>query len=121
MTFSASVIKGFGRGKRLGVPTLNLDTRAAPPRLRPGIYAARVTIGEKTYHAAMHFGSKPFYKEGKSLEVHLIDVSLPSTPTSVDVEVIEKMRAIRNFQSEEELTKQMEEDISEARGILALP
>lgn len=108
-------VKGKGRGKTLGYPTINLLI----PRninLPDGIYGVWVTINNRKILGAMHFGPIPtFGEETKSLEVFLIDIEAYDLPkiikTEVTIEIIGKIRGIKNFSSPEKLSKQISQDV----------
>lgn len=118
MHFNACVVRGQGRGKGLGTPTINLAIESIPKNILHGIYAGWVTIDNQKFLAAMHYGPKPFYKEEVSFEVHAIDAALGEIPENVDIALVKKIRDIQNFSSEAALKQQMQKDIAEARGIL---
>lgn len=116
--FTARVITGAGRGKVLGVPTLNLDLQDVPKELEDGVFAVRATIEGTSFRATMHNGPRPTFDNSRSCEVHLIDRALPVPPANVDVEVVQYLRGISKYPSAEALTAQMREDIQNARDIL---
>lgn len=114
MEFTASTITGAGRGKGLGTPTINLNLDQIPDELNEGIY---VCIANDQ-HAVMHYGPRPVFHDTLSCEVHLLD-TIPSTDLEeVSVNVLERIRDVRNFDSPETLKKQIEEDIRKAKDIL---
>lgn len=128
MTFEAHVITGSGRGRELRVPTLNLDLRDVPQDLPEGIYACYVhweTRNQKPatnkpgYAAAMHYGPRPVFEDSTACEVHLIDTVLETTPETVTIDVVERLREVQNFPSQEKLIEQMQRDIEQCRSILA--
>jgi riboflavin kinase/FMN adenylyltransferase len=115
ITFTTSHIKGKGRGKTIGYPTMNL---AIPYgfSLPEGIYAVWVTINNKKFPGALHWGPIPtFHEKEKSLEVFIIDkegVKFPKTYTCiVTIDIIKKIRAVKQFSSIDELTAQIARDI----------
>ncbi len=116
--FKARVISGAGRGKNLGVPTLNLDLHDVPKDLQDGVFACFAILDGKKLVATMHNGPRPTFDNSRSCEVHLIDESLPSPPKEVEVEVIEFLRGISKYPSAEALTDQMFADIHTAKEIL---
>ncbi len=123
MLFSSFQIKGKGRGRKLGVPTINLQI---PPefKLEEGIYAAWVFIDGESYRGALHFGPVPVFNElRRSLEVHLLDVlELPQTMDQrIKVRVVQKIREIQNFPSPEAMIERIQKDIEEALKILKTP
>lgn len=118
-TFSASVIPGSGRGKTLGFPTLNLQVVTEEVEISDGVYACFVRADDfDAAPAVMHIGSRPTHDDTPSCEVHLIDTELPTTPSSISVEVVENIRSVRKFNSSEELSTQIHADIQQARAIL---
>lgn len=122
MRFNSHQIKGKGRGKLLGFPTINLEI---PKKfnLKEGIYAVKVLLEGKDYAGAMHFGPIPTFKENeKTLEVFLIDTADSDIPTSetFDVETIQYLRPVLSFLNPEDLSKQISEDVITIRKILNL-
>lgn len=58
------------------------------------------------------------FGDTKSCEVHLIDVTPSDHPTEVEVEVVARLRDVREFATSEALMEQMTKDIENARAIL---
>ncbi len=121
MRFTARVITGAGRGKHLGVPTLNLDLRDVPRELQDGVYACSAVIDGAPYIATMHSGPRPTFGDTRSCEVHLIDHALSAAPEVVTVDVADFLRSIKKYPSAEALTAQMQKDIAQAKEILGTP
>ncbi len=122
LSFSAHTVPGSGRGKTLGVPTINLDLADVPTAMEEGIYACRVTIEDRIYPAALHYGPRPVFGDTPSCEVHLIDAGAglaELTMTQVEIEIIERVRPVQDFDSPHALIEQMLRDIAACRAILA--
>lgn len=117
-SFTASVHPGSGRGKGLGVPTLNLAMESVPGDMEEGVYACFVTAINQRFPATMHYGPRPVFKDNPSCEVHILDTTLESQPSEVTVEPIEYLRPVQDFGSAEALVEQMNNDCSQARAIL---
>lgn len=115
----ARVIPGRGRGKGLGVPTINIDLSVVPKDLSHGIYACRITLAGKTYDGAMHYGPRPVFRDGVAFEVHILDETPGDIPASVDIEIVGFIRTIADFASPEALVARIQKDIEEARGMLS--
>lgn len=111
LTFSARVVKGAGRGRRIGSPTLNLRLEDVPSILPEGIFACRAHWGSRDASAALHYGPRPVFKAGIACELHLIDRALTRPPKTITVEVLQFLRPIRNFRTVELLKKQIARDI----------
>ncbi len=116
---NAAVISGRGRGKGLGIPTINIDLAAVPSDVPHGIYACKITLGDTTYMGAMHYGPRPVFRDGVAFEVHILDETVEDIPDTVDIEIIGFIRAIADFPSPEAMMKRIERDIEEARGMLS--
>lgn len=126
--FQGTVISGKGRGKGLGVSTLNLEVNKNLPS--HGIYAAWVLFGDHGVHGghrvkgALHIGPRPtFHEEDVSVEVHLLDFeggdlgeNFPKLGDSVEVEIVGWIRDVEMFDSPEALKKAIQQDIVAARA-----
>ena len=115
---NARTIAGAGRGKGLGIPTINIDLGAVPNSLAHGIYACWIILDSKKFMGAMHYGPRPVFKDTDALEVHIIGEKVMSVPETVDVEIIGFIRDVADFPSPEALVAQIEMDICIAKGIL---
>lgn len=114
MNFQATIIPGRGRGRQLGYPTINLSINSgAVPN--PGVYCARLEAQD----AVMHVGPRPTFKDTNSIEVHILDATDPKVSSSVQVEVLYRLRDTISFDSPEALKKQIEQDIMAARKYFA--
>lgn len=121
MKITSHQIKGKGRGKFLGFPTINLEIPAGF-ELDEGIYSgiAIITASPKPrgYLAAIHFGPVPtFNEQEKSLEIFLIDAKdLPKSPIdNLTLEIKNRIREIKKFETEDLLKEQIEEDVENIR------
>ncbi len=116
--FRARVIRGAGRGKQLGIPTLNLELREVPAELTEGIYACFVIIDGSRLQGAMHYGPRPVFKSGIACEIHLLDTAIDEPPRDVDVDVRGRIREVRDFPSTAAMLLQIKDDIAAIRSIL---
>ncbi|HEY3280176.1 MAG TPA: bifunctional riboflavin kinase/FAD synthetase [Gemmatimonadales bacterium] len=120
------VVQGAGRGRTIGVPTINL----APPdprKLLPpdGVYAAWVTIGGRgtgeggRVGGMMNQGPRPTFREAeRTLEIHLFDFAGDLYGETVWVEWVRRLRDVQTFPSREALVAQLERDRQAARASL---
>src|SRR5438445_2931214 len=67
------VVRGAGRGRTIGIPTINLEPPDARKLLPPdGVYAVAVRIGKRQYGGMMNQGPRPtFGEQARTLEIHL--------------------------------------------------
>jgi len=114
------VERGAGRGRTIGIPTINL----APPdprKLLPpdGVYAVRVGWRRGTYGGMMNQGPRPtFGITARALEIHLFDFAGELYGETVTVEWVRRLRDVRTFPSRQALVDQIERDAVLARQVL---
>lgn len=115
------VVRGDQRGRKLGFPTANLAV-ASGEKLIPasGIYAVRAITRSGTYGGALHLGPRPTFPGATStIEVHLLDFDGDLYGEEVRVDLVRRLREVRPFDSAAALVVQMNEDVEEARRVLA--
>ncbi len=103
------VIKGDGRGSKIGFPTANLEG-SENLCLKEGVYAVRVN---NEHIAIANYGYRPtFGGRKKILEVHIIHKNINLYGQKIKVEFLEFIREEKKFSSSLELINQIKEDIS---------
>jgi riboflavin kinase/FMN adenylyltransferase len=114
------VVRGAGRGRGLGIPTLNLAPPPAKKLLPPeGVYAARVAWRGARYGAMLNLGPRPTFGEAsRTLEAHLFDFEGELLGETVTVEFVRRLRDVRRFASVDELQQQLARDRDGARRAL---
>jgi riboflavin kinase/FMN adenylyltransferase len=121
-----TVVRGDGRGARIGMPTANLATQG---QLLPrgGVYAVRVQLldgaSTRTVPAVANLGTNPTFVDRTelSLEVHLLDFSGDLYGQRLRVQFIERLRGEQRFPGIDALLAQIRADIERAREILKVP
>jgi riboflavin kinase/FMN adenylyltransferase len=106
------VVSGHGRGGGLGFPTANLSVE--PHLLVPahGIYAGAALDGR----AAISIGVNPhFGGSERRIEAFLLDYEGDLYGRPLRIELWERLREERAFESEEELVRQIALDVEAAR------
>lgn len=104
MKIKGVVIKGKQKGKGLGFPTANL-VLGKESRAKSGIYGGKVCLNGREYKAAIFVG------EGDILEAHVLGFSGSLYGEEIEVEIGRKVRDIKRFKNDEELKKQIRQDI----------
>jgi riboflavin kinase / FMN adenylyltransferase len=115
-----TVVKGFQRGKTLGVPTANLDCRA---QMVPGdgVYAGRCAVDGKTYPAAVSIGTLPTFGETRrQVEAHLIGFDGDLYGRTLRVELVDWLRDQRKFAGIDALKARIALDLRETTERRAL-
>ncbi len=98
------VVKGDAFGRTLGFPTANIDTKDTLPPA--GVYAGSAELDGKIYRAGI------LLKPTGKLEAHLIDFNGNAYGKNITLEFKNFLREYRNFDTKEELIKQIEKDIA---------
>ncbi len=115
---SGTVIKGFERGRAIGIPTANLD---CADQLVPcdGVYAGCSIIEGQPYAAAVSIGTTPTFSERRyQVEVHLLDFFGDLYGQTLDVTLHRWVRDQRKFPSVQHLVRQLRTDLSTIRGLI---
>lgn len=114
------VEKGFGNGRKLGVPTANIPDKG--DRLLPcdGVYAGYLRHNEKLYKAVINIGKNPtFDGKERTVESHLIGEEIDLYGTETEIIFKSFIREEKKFSDKEELKLQIEKDTKKAISILS--
>jgi riboflavin kinase/FMN adenylyltransferase len=118
---SGIVVSGEGRGRSLGVPTLNIPL--PPPRklLPPeGVYAVRVQTPTGPRGGMLNLGPRPTFDDPRVLiEAHLFDTEGDFYGAYVRIEFVTRLRDVRRFRDAAALRVQLGHDAAQARRALA--
>jgi riboflavin kinase/FMN adenylyltransferase len=101
---SGKVVKGDGYGRKIGFPTVNLETKVKDLPA-DGVYAGLAILDNKEYRAGIVIGP-----HGK-IEAHLLGYEGDAYRKEVTLEIKKFIRAYKKFDTEEELINQIKEDI----------
>ncbi len=114
---SGTVVHGAGRGAEVvGYPTLNVTYPENKYEVKQGVYTVRCTVGENVYYGIANYGSRPtFDEETTAFEVYLDGLEGTYYDETVTVEFLNYIRDIRKFDSAEDLSAQLSEDILQAK------
>lgn len=119
---SGAVERGAGRGRSIGVPTLNLAP-PGPRKLLPpdGVYACAVAWRGGVHGAMANLGPRPtFGEQVRTLEAHLFGFGADLYGERVTVEFIRRLRDVIKFASVDELKAQLGRDREAALAALRL-
>ncbi len=115
---SGRVIKGEGRGKKIGYPTANLgyDQGLIIPGI--GVYISYTIVNNMRFHSVTNVGYNPTFNTGYTVhvETHLLDFAQDIYGESIRVEFIKKIRDEKKFSNVNDLIKQIENDAQNARS-----
>lgn len=125
---AGKVVGGAQRGRTLGFPTANLDSI---PVLVPsiGVYAARVkgVVTPEGYpaksapvgtHVALNIGPNPTFGENVlKVEAHLLGFHGDLYDTVLELEILDRVRDVRKFESKDSLLAQLANDLTMVASI----
>ena len=116
---SGRVVGGHKRGTGLGFPTANIALEPGCA-LAHGIYAVFVEVDGERHMGAAYLGTRPTFDDGAPvLEIFLIDFDGDLYGRTIEVAFVDFLRHDRRFSDADALVRQMQEDCSAARAILA--
>jgi len=116
---SGKIVEGDKVGHTLGFPTANLDTvnLILPPN---GVYAGRTIVKKQFYRVALNIGFRPTVAADKPqlcVEAYLLDFSGELYGKELEIEIGEKLRGERKFNSTNELREQISRDVFAVRKL----
>jgi riboflavin kinase/FMN adenylyltransferase len=117
-----TVVRGDGRGRLIGIPTANLETRNETLPA-PGVYAgfAHIAKGGERWPCVANLGERPtFGGSGLRLEAHLLDYEGELLGRELRLEFARRLREERRFESAAALVEQIRKDVADARASLEL-
>jgi riboflavin kinase/FMN adenylyltransferase len=120
-TVTAVVGRGAGRGRQLGIPTINLagvpERKLLPP---DGVYAVRVEWRGGAAGGMMNQGGRPTFGEpARALEAHLFGVDADLYGEWVRVSWVRRLRDVARFPDLGALRAQLDRDRAAAQAALA--
>lgn len=108
------VVHGNQIGRKMGIPTINMEL--APEKLLPpyGVYVTRVVVGDNTYQGISNVGCKPTIAGDNpvGVETFILDFCQDIYEQDVLVEFLHFVRPERKFESLEALKTQIASDIA---------
>jgi len=110
------VEKGAGRGRTIGIPTINIQPREfVQPRV--GVYVSETEIGGLKFRSVSNLGVSPTFGPDLEikLETHIFDFDENVYGQSVRVELLQYLRDEKKFASVDELKAQIAIDMQKAR------
>lgn len=114
---SGRIIKGFGRGKKIGFPTANIqysEDRIVP---KEGVYATKTFCDGSYYLSVTNIGRNPTFEgsEKISIETHILDFNRDIYGEEIRIHFISYLRGEVRFSSINELVEQIKKDAQSSR------
>ncbi|MDB5322072.1 MAG: ribF [Phycisphaerales bacterium] len=120
-TLEGEVVKGYQRGRTIGVPTANLDC-GGQMMVAEGVYAGRSTIDGETYPAAVSIGRMETFgdKLRQQVEAHLIGFDGDLYGRTIRVQLLDWGREQRKYDGLDALMEQIRRDLDWTVGRVGL-
>ena len=115
------VIHGDGRGKKINIPTANLEIPTEKVIPANGVYACWAWVSSEKYLSVTNIGIRPTFTPDEfapHIETHLLDFDHDLYGQKVKLEFVKRLREERKFPSVEALVGQIHSDIARANRIL---
>jgi riboflavin kinase/FMN adenylyltransferase len=109
---SGKIIKGDELGRKIGYPTANLKI-LEKYKLKPqnGVYLIRTKLKKQTYFGMMNIGIRPtILAKNNQIETHLFNFNGNLYDHEMTLEILEKIRDEKKFESIEKLKIQLDID-----------
>ena len=109
---SGKIIKGDELGRKIGYPTANLKI-FEKYKLKPqnGVYLIRTKLKKQTYFGMMNIGIRPtILAKNNQIETHLFNFNGNLYDHEMTLEILEKIREEKKFESIEKLKIQLDID-----------
>lgn len=118
---SGTVVPGAGRGKSIGIPTINLGDVPSNKLFPPdGVYAVWVETPDGRIGGMLNQGPRPTFGDtNRTVEAHLFDYDRDLYGAWVRIEWIERLRDTRRFDTPGQLMAQLAEDRVRAAAVIA--
>ncbi|MFP4496870.1 MAG: bifunctional riboflavin kinase/FAD synthetase [Vulcanimicrobiota bacterium] len=118
-SISGKVKPGKGVGRKLGIPTANIDIHQDKIFPRPGVYCVIVRVNQNIYCGIAHLGDKPTFKEHHyNLEVNIFDFNQDIYGKHIRVYFLNHIRDTSRYSTVDEMMGQINMDIEYCRTFL---
>lgn len=115
-SLSGKVFKDRMVGAKLGFPTINVKPDKEKQTLKFGVYQGSVQFNGLKYKALINYGARPTFGLTEPIvEAHLLDFSGELYGVEVAVCFTRYLREVIKFESQEQLKKQIEEDLKKVK------
>jgi riboflavin kinase / FMN adenylyltransferase len=114
------VVRGEGRGRKIGIPTANLQLDSDIIIPQKGVYVSESACRGLVYRSVTNIGHNPTFEAEKALtvETHLIDYTGDLYGENLEIRFLSRLRDERRFPTVNDLIAQLHQDIHTGRGFI---
>ncbi len=117
MVLRGKIIRGEGKGRKLGYPTANIDCKKVDVHLGTGVYAATAILNEKKFIAGLVIVADPW-----KVEAHLVGYDGPDVYGEyLTIQPVQRISTLEKYDSEEELKKKIADDMLQVQQVFLDP
>lgn len=111
------VVKGEGRGKKIGFPTANIQVASDIIVPQRGVYVTRTHYRGMTYKSVTNIGHNPTFKDTQMIhiETNIFDFDNDIYGEVLEIEFLRKIRDEKKFATVNDLIEQIKADVKFAR------
>jgi riboflavin kinase/FMN adenylyltransferase len=120
-SLEGAIVQGAGRGKKLTVPTLNIETaNELIPRF--GVYITRIGLDDgPSLDSITNIGVRPTFGDGGlTIETFVLHEAVPEHPVTASLQFMRRVRDEIKFESPEALRRQIALDVRTAERFFRL-
>ena len=119
--FTGTVVEGLKNGRKLGLPTANIDFDARKFIPKEGVYMTKTIVDGHSFLSVTNIGMHPTINTEKAnLESHILDFDGNIYKKSIKIEFYKYIRGVIRFKNADELKAQIAKDIVRTRNELSL-
>jgi riboflavin kinase/FMN adenylyltransferase len=119
-SLNGRVVSGERRGRALGFPTANLELKPEQALPSDGVYATIAHVGHELMPSVTNIGVRPTFGGAKRLvETYLLDYEGELLGHRLTIDLVDRLRDEKRFDTVEELKSQMGRDVEQARQVLS--
>ena len=115
-SISGKVVRGKGLGKKLSIPTANININNNIVLPKNGVYKTIVQVRDKKYKALTNIGLNPtFENHPYSIENYILDFNEDIYGRDIEIYFLKRIRPEKRFDTLDQLVAQVQKDIEIVR------
>ncbi len=118
-SISGKVIQGKGLGKKISIPTANIEIDNSLALPRSGVYHTKILYRGKIYVSLTNIGINPTFKNHPfTIETHILNFSKDIYNEEIEILFVDRIRPEIKFDSLEDMVAQIKKDIEDVNKLM---